>query len=114
MSVDPQAFLDAWPARMSSAKAAVPDVARGFGALFQSTMKDGALTAREKELIALGIGLAVRCEACVYTHVQKALKAGATRPQILEVAGVAVTMQGGPTYTYLPVLVETLDALGTD
>jgi alkylhydroperoxidase/carboxymuconolactone decarboxylase family protein YurZ len=43
--------------------------------------------------------------------VEKALKSGATREQVLEAAGVAVMMQGGPTYTYLPTVVEALDAL---
>lgn len=104
-------FFEEWPGRMSRAKSAVPDVARGFGGLFQAAMKDGAISAREKELVALGISMAVRCEPCIYTHAEKALKAGATRQQIVEAAGVAVMMQGGPTYTYLPKLVEALDAL---
>ena len=109
---DAKTFYQQWPGRMSRAKAAAPDAAKGFGAMFQSVMKDGgALGVREKELVALGIGLALRCEPCIYAHVQKALHSGASREQILEAAGVAVMMQGGPTYTYLPKLVEALDAL---
>ena len=96
---------------MSHAKAAVPDVVKGFGGLFQATMKEGALRVRDKELIALGIGMAVRCESCIYAHVEKAIKAGATREQVMETAGVVVMMQGGPAYTYLPKVVEALDAL---
>ena len=42
------------------------------------------------------------------------MKAGATREQVLEAAGVAIMMQGGPTYTYLPKVVEALDALEGD
>ena len=71
----------------------------------------GAVTVREKELIALGIGIALRCDACVYAHIEKALHAGATREQVMETAGVAVMMQGGPGFTYLPKVVEALDAL---
>ena len=111
MSTDAKAYYIDGPARMSHAKAAVPDVVKGFGALFQSAMKEGALTVREKELVALGIGMALRCDSCVYAHVEKALKAGATRQQILETAGVAVMMQGGPAYTYLHKLVEAIDEL---
>ena len=114
MSTEAKAFYEQWSGRMSRAKAAAPDAARGFGGLFQAVMKDGAISAREKELVALGIGLAVRCDGCIYSHVEKALKLGATREQILETAGVAVMMQGGPTYTYLPKVVEALDALETD
>jgi len=55
--------------------------------------------------------LAMRCENCIYSHVQAAQKAGATREQILEAAGVAVLMQGGPSYTYLPRVTEALEAI---
>ena len=92
-------------------KAEMADAVKGFGTLHQATMKAGALTVVEKELIALGIGLAVRCENCIYAHVKAALTAGATREQIIDAAGVAVMMQGGPTYTYLPRVFEALDAL---
>jgi AhpD family alkylhydroperoxidase len=74
-------------------------------------MKPGALTVVEKELMAMAIGLAVRCENCIYAHIAAAVTAGATREQILEAAGVAVLMAGGPTYTYLPRVTEALEAL---
>ena len=114
MITDANHHYETSPARMSHARAAAPEVAKSFGQMFQTLMRDGAVSALEKELIALGIGLAVRCDNCIYAHVQKALHAGATREQILETAGVAVMMQGGPTYTYLPKVVEALDALVTD
>lgn len=104
-------FYDQWSSRMSKAKAMAPEAAKGFGALHMAVMKEGALSVREKELIAVGIGMALRCEACLYAHVQKAMQVGATRAQVLETAGVAVMMQGGPGYTYLPKLTEALDAL---
>src|SRR6185503_8927495 len=88
-----------------------PDVVRGFRTLHLETMKAGTLGVAEKELIALAIGLAVRCDNCIYAHVRAALNAGASRQQILEAAGVAVMMQGGPTYTYLPRISEALEAL---
>jgi AhpD family alkylhydroperoxidase len=114
MSTDAKTYYTQSAARMAHAKTAAPEVVKGFGGLFQTVMQAGALTVREKELIALGIGLGLRCENCIYAHVQKALKAGATRQQIMETVGVAVMMQGGPTYTYLPEVVEALDALETD
>ena len=114
MTNEVKSFYEQWPARMSHAKASAPDAAKGFGTLYQTVMKDGSMSVREKELVALGIGLAVRCDGCIYVHAEKALKAGATRQQIMEAAGVAVMMQGGPTYTYLPKLVEALDALESD
>ena len=92
-------------------KTEIPDTIQGFGTLFMKVMKDGALGVKEKELIALGIGVAMHCPPCIKSHVQKCLDHGATRQQILEAASVAVVMAGGPGYTHLPVVLEALDDL---
>jgi len=105
------AWYRTWPATMNQMKSACPDATRGFGGLFSATMKEGALGALQKEFIALGIGLAQRCDRCILAHVEKCMKLGATREQVLEVAGVAVMMGGGPVYTYVPVLIAALEAL---
>src|SRR5688572_28333357 len=83
MSSDAKAFYDEWSTRMSHAKASAPDAARGFGSLYQAVMKAGAMSVLEKELVALGISMAVRCDGCIYAHAEKAFKAGATRAQIV-------------------------------
>jgi len=97
---------------MEKMKQAAPDTIRGFGTLFQNVMKDGALKTKEKELIALGIGIAQRCGPCINMHVKKALEAGNTKEEILEAAGVAVMMQGGPAYMHIPEVLDALEALG--
>jgi AhpD family alkylhydroperoxidase len=96
---------------MKPVRESMSEFLKGFSGLHQAAMKPGSLDLRQKELIALGIGLAVRCENCIYAHTRAAIKAGATREQILEAAGVAVLMAGGPTYTYLPRVTEALAAL---
>ena len=101
-----------WPTRMKAMKAVMPDAAKAFSALHQGTMKANALTELEKEFIALGIGIAVRCDNCIYAHVEKCVKLGATAQQVLDVATVAVMMGGGPCYTYTTAVVEALVALG--
>jgi len=90
----------------------LPDMVKGFGGLFQNTIKEGVLSVKQKELIALAIGLAVRCEPCIYLHIQKCLDAGATRQEILETASVVVMMQGGPGFVYVPKVLDALEALG--
>lgn len=101
-----------WPDRMREMKAAAPSIGAGFGGMFQKLMSEGALTVREKELIALAIGLASRCDACIFAHTEKAVQAGATRDQILEMAGVVVMMAGGPGYVTVPKLLDALETLG--
>jgi AhpD family alkylhydroperoxidase len=102
-------FFERWPSVNGAMKARAPEIGRAFGQMFQALMKDGALTVKQKELIALGIGVDVRCEPCIYLHVEKALHAGATSAEIMEAAGVAVMMGGGPVSTYAPVVAAALD-----
>jgi len=92
-------------------KECCPDLTAGFGGMFAKIMKDGALSVKEKELIALGIGVAIQCEPCIRIHTQKCIEAEATEAQILEAASVAVMMGGGPAYTHVPMVIETLEAL---
>jgi AhpD family alkylhydroperoxidase len=111
MSDDANTYYAHVRERVAKVKSAAPGVASGFANFYQSMMKPGELTVGQKELIALGIGLALRCENCIYAHVRGAIKAGATRQQVIEAAGVTMMMQGGPSYTYLPKLIEALDAV---
>ena len=111
MNDETQTFLEKFAADSEKMKQAAPLIVRGFGALFASVMKDGALKAKEKELVALGIAVAQRCEPCIRLHVQKCLHAGNAPAEIIEAAGVAVMMQGGPAYTHVPVVMETLESL---
>lgn len=111
---DASSFYANWPEVMNAMKSASGggEITRAFGMFFQSLMKDssaeGGLSNKHKELIALGIGVASRCEPCIYAHVEKCLKAGATPREVMDAAGVAVMMGGGPVYTYAPVVAAAL------
>lgn len=109
---DAAAFYDSWPSTMGMAKSKGPDIGKAFGPFFMGLMKDGGeggLSLKHKELIAMAIGVAVRCEPCIYTHVEKCLKAGASPKEVMDAAGVAVMMGGGPVYTYTPVVAAALE-----
>jgi AhpD family alkylhydroperoxidase len=104
-------FFEKFKNDVAKMKQQVPDTVGGVAGLFTKVMAEGTLTVREKEFVALGISVALRCVPCIRLHVQKCLDAGATRQQILEAASVAVMMGGGPAYTHIPIVVETLDEL---
>jgi len=104
-------FLAKFKNDMEKMKAQANATVSGFAGLFGKTMAEGALTVKEKELVAIGIGVSKQCEPCIVLHVQKCLDAGATREEILEAAGVAVMMSGGPGYTHIPVVIDAIDAL---
>jgi AhpD family alkylhydroperoxidase len=98
---------------MTALKQRAPDIGRAFAPFFQALMKEGSLSVKQKELIALGIGVALRCDGCIDAHVEKSLRAGATEEEILEATGVAVMMGGGPAYTTAPSVVTALERLNT-
>ncbi len=112
MSEDVKLFYEKYKKDFGKMRQAMPDTVGGFQALFDATMKDGALSLKTKELIALAIGVAVRCEPCISLHVKKCLAAGATREEILEAVSVCAMMQGGPSFTYLPKVFDALEANG--
>ena len=111
MPNEAKAFFEKFETGMKKMRDTAPATVNGFMGLFSKVMGDGAMTVREKELVALGIAVAVQCEPCIRLHVQKCLAAGATKEQIIESASVAVMMAGGPAFTHLPMVIETLEAL---
>jgi AhpD family alkylhydroperoxidase len=78
----------------------IPDVMKSFGALGQSATRDGALDRKTKELIALCLGVAGHCDACIGFHMKTLIKLGATRAEVDEALGVCVYMGGGPSLMY--------------
>jgi AhpD family alkylhydroperoxidase len=78
----------------------VADVMKTFSAMAQNATKAGALDAKTKELIALAIGVATRCDDCIAFHAKSAAKLGATREEIMETLGMAIYMGAGPSVMY--------------
>ena len=81
-------------------RTAQPDVMRGFSQMAQAALKTDALDTKTKELIALAISVAVRCDACIAYHAKAAVKAGATDQELAETMGMAIYMGAGPSVMY--------------
>ena len=79
---------------------AIPDAMAGFSALAQAATRSQALDKKTKELIALAIGVATRCDGCIGFHAEALVKLGASRAEIAEALGMAVYMGGGPALMY--------------
>jgi AhpD family alkylhydroperoxidase len=78
----------------------LPAVMKGFSELAGAATKDGALDKKTKELIALALGVAAHCDACIGFHTQALVKLGATKAEVEEALGMAVYMGGGPSLMY--------------
>lgn len=104
-------YLAGVSARMKEMRNEHPDVMKGFSALAQAALKPQALDAKAKELIALGISVAVRCDDCIGFHVKAALAHGATREEIMETLGMAIYMGAGPSVMYASHVLDAYDQL---
>lgn len=103
MATDSSSFRDLTQgvsARLASLRSGAPEVMKSFSELGRAAMADGALTKKTKELMALALGVAARCDPCIGYHVQALVKLGATRQELDETLGVAVYMGGGPSLMY--------------
>lgn len=89
-------------------KKLTPKVPEAFAALDKTAFEPGKLDTKTKELIAMAIGVAIRCDGCIAVHTKHAVRAGATAEEVTEVLGVAVAMGGGPAVVYSTRALEAL------
>lgn len=111
MTTDWSAFLRDLSPGLKELRDGQADVMAGFSSIAKAALKPGVLDARNKELIALGISVAMRCDDCIGFHVKAAIEAGASRAEIMETMGMAVYMGAGPSVMYAAHVVAAFDQL---
>ncbi|NNN21179.1 MAG: carboxymuconolactone decarboxylase family protein [Acidimicrobiales bacterium] len=80
----------------------IPDVWSAFADEHRHVMKEGALSTKSKELIALAIAVVKRCDGCIAAHAKGAHRAGATPEEVAEALSVALMMDGSTVTVYGP------------
>lgn len=96
-------------AQLRNLRGAAPEVMKAFAGIAQAALAGAALDKKTKELIALGIAVAVRCDDCIGFHVKAALEQGASRDEVVETLGMAIYMGAGPSVMYAS---HALEAFG--
>jgi len=71
-----------------------------FFAWYGEVMKEGALTEREKSLIALGVAHALQCPYCIDAYTSACLEKGSDEEQMMEAVQVAAAIRAGTTLVY--------------
>jgi len=99
--------MDNWPnatrelaGQLRNLRGAAPEVMKAFASLARSASMPSTIDGKTKELIALGIAVAIRCDDCIGFHVKAALERGASRQDVAEVLGMAIYMGAGPSVMY--------------
>jgi AhpD family alkylhydroperoxidase len=87
-------------ANLRNLRGTAPEVMKAFAGIAQAALQPKALDTKTKELIALAIGVATRCDDCIAFHMKAALDQGASREEISETLGMAIYMGAGPVVMY--------------
>ncbi|WP_374562446.1 carboxymuconolactone decarboxylase family protein [Ideonella sp.] len=87
-------------AHLATLRSGQPETMKGFSELAKASLASGELSPKTKELIALALGVAAHCDACLGFHTKALVRLGATRGEVEEALGVAVYMGGGPSLMY--------------
>ena len=78
----------------------VPELWEKFSGWYGEVFKEGALTAREKSLIALGVSHAIQCPYCIDAYAQDCLEKGSNKDQMTEAIHVAAAIRGGASLVH--------------
>ncbi|QDI76647.1 carboxymuconolactone decarboxylase family protein [Leisingera aquaemixtae] len=103
--------LDGTRRGLRNLNGAIPDTAQAFGALGKAVKQGGVLEFKQKEFVALGIAVALRCEDCIGLHVEALVKSGASRAEVGDVLAMSIQMGGGPAMMYAAKAMECFDQL---
>lgn len=77
-----------------------PDLFKGFMDFDQMVFKDGALSAKTKELMAIAAAHVTQCMWCIEDHTKRAKKLGVTDEEIAEAAFVAMALRAGGAFAH--------------
>jgi AhpD family alkylhydroperoxidase len=87
----------------------IPETRTAYTDMLKTVHKDGALSAKFKEIICIVAAILSPCESCMVYHTKQAISAGATRDEIMEACAVAIVMGGGPAAAHLAIIQDCLD-----
>lgn len=90
----------------------IPETMNGFGLMAKSATQAQVLDEKTKELIALALGVAARCDGCLGYHAKSLVRLKATRQEVAEVLAMAIYMGGGPSLMYAADALRAFDQFG--
>ena len=96
-------------AKFSSIAEGQPELAKKFFDYYGDVFADGALSVREKALIALAVAHTVQCPYCIDAYTAESLKNGADLEQMTEALHVAVAIRGGASLVHGVQMLEHAD-----
>lgn len=77
-----------------------PELGQKFFEYYGDVFQDGALTKREKALIALAVSHAVQCPYCIESYTEETVKLGCEEAELMEAVHVSAAIRGGASLVH--------------
>ena len=89
-----------------------PDAEKAFRQFSQAVFKEGALSRKTKQLIAVSVAHVTQCPYCIQGHTKAAVREGASQEEIMEAIWVAAEMRAGGAFAHSAIALATLEGSG--
>jgi alkylhydroperoxidase/carboxymuconolactone decarboxylase family protein len=99
-------------ARFSEIDRGAPELAKKFFDWYGAVFAEGALSVREKSLIALAVAHAIQCPYCIDAYARDALEKGSNLDQMTEATHVAAAIRGGASLMHGVQMLNHVDDVG--
>jgi AhpD family alkylhydroperoxidase len=90
--------------------AANPEIVKAYAGLHGANAKATRIDAKTRELIAVAVAVTLRCDGCINAHTDAAIKAGATKEEVIDALGVAILVNAGAAMVYSARTIDAYDA----
>lgn len=95
---------------MSKKRAALaPEISEAYVSFSKAVYKEGALSEKTKQLIAVAVAHVTQCPYCIRIHTRLAMRKGASKEEIMEAIWVAAEMRAGAAYTHAALAIDEMD-----
>jgi AhpD family alkylhydroperoxidase len=114
MMMDWTAYREQINAAIREISTANPDVVRAYAGLSAANAKSKHIDAKTRELISLAVAVTLRCDGCINAHTDAAIKAGASKEEIVDALGVAIMVNAGAAIVYSARTIDAYDTKTTE
>ncbi|MDD4969467.1 MAG: carboxymuconolactone decarboxylase family protein [Paludibacter sp.] len=91
--------------------ALAPETMEAFHNFSKAVFKEGALSSKTKELIAVAVAHVTQCPYCIRSHTKLAMKRGASKEEIMEAIWVASEMRAGAAYAHAALAIDEMESM---
>ncbi|WP_082233483.1 carboxymuconolactone decarboxylase family protein [Halobacillus massiliensis] len=101
-----EAYLEQYKHGVGTFTRKMPEVAHAFNEFSEVCFKEGELSQKQKQLMALSISIVAQDEYCIVYHTKGCIDQGATEREIMEACGIAAAFGGGAALSQAVTLVQ--------